>query len=438
MKKITIIGTGYVGLVTGAGLADFGNEVICADILESKVNQLKKGEIPFFEPGLKELIDRNVNENRLSFTAEIEKSVQLSEVIFIAVGTPELSSGQADLSHVIKVSKLIGENLNFYKVICTKSTVPIGTGKKICKTINENIKSVVDFDYVSNPEFLREGSSVKDFLWPDRVVIGAEETKAFEILKEVYRPLYVNKTPIMHTNIETSEMIKYASNAFLALKISYINEIANLCDKVGADVHQVATAMGKDGRISSKFLHPGPGYGGSCFPKDTKALVNIAKENGLNFKTIEAAIIANENQKIVMFKKLKKLLQNQISGKSIGILGLSFKPNTDDIRESSSLKMISFLIREGAIVKSYDPVVSNQIKNIYPDLNCCSSLEECVADTDAIVIMTDWNVFRSMDLKKVFKIMKKPVILDTRNILSTHELNNIGFKHDNVGRKSII
>ncbi len=297
MKKITIIGTGYVGLVTGAGLADFGNEVICADILTSKVNQLKKGEIPFFEPGLKELIDRNVNENRLSFTAEIEKSVQLSEVIFIAVGTPELNSGQADLSHVLKVSKLIGENLNFYKVICTKSTVPIGTGKKICKTINENIKSVVDFDYVSNPEFLREGSSVKDFLWPDRVVIGAEETKAFEILKEVYRPLYVNKTPIMHTNIETSEMIKYASNAFLALKISYINEIANLCDKVGADVHQVATAMGKDGRISSKFLHPGPGYGGSCFPKDTKALVNIAKENGLDFHTIEAAIIANEIKK---------------------------------------------------------------------------------------------------------------------------------------------
>ena len=438
MKKITIIGTGYVGLVTGAGLADFGNEVICVDILESKINQLIKGEIPFFEPGLKELIDRNVNENRLSFTTEIEKSVQLSEVIFIAVGTPELSNGKADLSHVLTVSKVIGENLNFYKVICTKSTVPIGTGEKICKTLNENVKSKVDFDYVSNPEFLREGSSVKDFLWPDRVVIGAKETKAFNILKEVYRPLYVNKTPIMHTNIETAEMIKYASNAFLALKISYINEIANLCDEVGADVHQVASAMGKDGRISSKFLHPGPGYGGSCFPKDTKALVNIANENGLNLHTIEAAIIANDNQKIVMFKKLKKLLQNHISDKLIGILGLSFKPNTDDIRESSSLEMISSLIREGATVKSYDPIVSNQVKNIFPDLNCCSSLEECVKDTDAIVIMTDWNVFRSMDLKKVFKIMKKPVILDTRNILSTYELNNIGFIHDNVGRKSII
>ena len=311
-------------------------------------------------------------------------------------------------------------------------------GKKICNTINENVNSDVDFDYISNPEFLREGSSVKDFLWPDRVVIGAKGTKAFNILKEVYRPLYVNKTPIMHTNIETAEMIKYASNAFLALKISYINEIANLCDKVGADVHQVATAMGKDGRISSKFLHPGPGYGGSCFPKDTKALVNIAKENGLNFNTIEAAIKVNENQNIVMFKKLKKLLHNQISDKSIGILGLSFKPNTDDIRESSSLKMISYLIREGAIVNSYDPVVSNQVKKIFPDLNCCSSLEECVTDTDAIVIMTEWNVFRSMDLKKVFKIMKKPVILDTRNILSTHELNKIGFKHDNVGRGNII
>ena len=437
MKKITIVGTGYVGLVTGAGLSDFGNHVTCVDTIESKIKLLNSGSIPIFEPGLKDLIKHNVLEKRLRFTVNIKKAIENSEVIFIAVGTPELANGDADLSFIEKVSKQIGENLNDYKVICTKSTVPIGTGDTICKIIKSKNKNDISFDYVSNPEFLREGAAVKDFLWPDRVVIGASSKKAFSIMKDVYRPLYINEKPIIHTNIETAEMIKYAANSFLALKISYINEIANLCEEVGADVHQVANGMGKDGRISSKFLHPGPGYGGSCFPKDTRAFAFLASKKNIKLHTVEASIKVNNQQKERMFIKLKKLLNNNISNKKVGILGIAFKPNTDDFRESSSISIIDLILGEGGIVNVYDPVISNEIKKEFPEINCFDSWEECSKGTDAIVIMTEWNIFRGLDLKKLYFFMKTPIILDTRNIISIDKLEKNGFKYDNVGRNNI-
>ena len=298
MKKITVIGTGYVGLVSGAGISDFGHYVNCADKIESKIKLLQQGEIPIYEPGLDDLVKRNVSTGRLSFTTNVDEAIQTADVIFIAVGTPQGENGEANISAVESVARAIGKNLNNYKVICTKSTVPIGTGDRVCELIRETMPKGGVFDYVSNPEFLREGSAVKDFLWPDRVVIGATSERAFDIMRDVYRPLYVNEKPILHTNVATAEMIKYAANAFLALKISYINEVANLCEKVGADIHQVAKAMGQDGRISPKFLHPGPGYGGSCFPKDTEAIAALSRKKGAPMHTIDAAIITNNEQKI--------------------------------------------------------------------------------------------------------------------------------------------
>ena len=309
MKKIAFIGTGYVGLVSGTGISDFGHNVICTDIAKDKIEMLNRGIIPIYEPGLKEVVERNVQAGRLTFSADVAQSIQAAEVVIIAVGTPESDNGSADLSAVFAVAKTIAENLNDYKVICTKSTVPVGTGAKIINIIRKHSKNNVEFDYVSNPEFLREGAAVNDFLRPDRVIIGATSKRAFKILKDVYRPLYINETPMIHTNVATAEMIKYASNAFLALKISYINEVANICESVGADVHTVARAMGTDGRISGKFLHPGPGFGGSCFPKDTKALVYLAGEVGENLKTIQAAVDANQAQKKRMVRKLIALMK---------------------------------------------------------------------------------------------------------------------------------
>ena len=437
MKKITIIGTGYVGLVTGAGLSDFGNFVTCVDTIKSKIELLNSGSIPIYEPGLKDLVKHNISEQRLSFTTDIKKAIKNSEVIFIAVGTPELQNGDADLSFIETVAEQIGENINGYKVICTKSTVPVGTGNIISKIIKSKSKNDISFDYVSNPEFLREGSAVKDFLWPDRVVIGASSKKSFSVMKNVYRPLYINEKPIIHTNIETAEMIKYAANSFLALKISYINEIANLCEEVGADVHQVANGMGKDGRISSKFLHPGPGFGGSCFPKDTRAFATLASKNNIKLHTVEASIKVNNQQKERMFLKLKKLLDNNILNKKIGILGIAFKPNTDDFRESSSITMIDSILNKNGIVNVYDPVISSAVKKKFPKVNCFDSWEECSKGTDAIVIMTEWNIFRGLDLKKLRSFMKTPIILDTRNIISIDKLDKNGFKYDNVGRNNI-
>ncbi|MBT3607856.1 MAG: UDP-glucose/GDP-mannose dehydrogenase family protein [Candidatus Marinimicrobia bacterium] len=438
MKKITVIGTGYVGLVSGAGISDFGHHVTCADIIESKIRLLKNGEIPIYEPGLHELVDRNVNAGRLSFTTKVDEAIQQADVIFIAVGTPQSDNGEANISAVESVAKSIGKNLNSYKVICTKSTVPIGTGNIICELIRENMVDGGEFDYVSNPEFLREGSAVKDFLWPDRVVIGASSTKAFNIMQDVYRPLYVNEKPILHTNVATAEMIKYAANAFLALKISYINEVANLCEAVGADVHLVAKGMGQDGRISPKFLHPGPGFGGSCFPKDTQAFATLSRKKGVPMNTIDAAITTNNIQKTRMVEKLKNLIGSDFSGKTIGILGLAFKPNTDDVRESSSIEMIQSILDEGGKVKAYDPIANKSMQNIFTDLNYLHSWEEACDGVDAMVIMTEWNEFRGMNLKKLKKVMKTPLVLDTRNILSMDKLSEYGFQFDNVGRKTVL
>ena len=435
MKRITVIGTGYVGLVCGAGISDFGHRVRCADIDKQKIDLLNDGSIPIYEPGLKMLVARNVNAKRLTFTVDVEEAIKWAEVIFIAVGTPQGENGEADISAVKAVAEQIGKNLNNYKVISTKSTVPIGTGKMIQKIIDEDNLDKIKYDYCSNPEFLREGAAVRDFLHPDRVVLGSTSGKAFEYLKDVYRPLYINETPMVHTTVETAEMIKYAANAFLAIKISYINEVANLCDEIGADVHVVAKTLGMDGRISPKFLHPGPGFGGSCFPKDTKALVEIAKNYKIDMAVVTAAIEANNFQRKRMLNKLNELLDNNLKGKVIAILGLAFKQETDDVRESPAIDIISGIHDEGGIIKAYDPIANDSMKEIFPALDFKSNWHKAVEGSDAAVIVTEWNEFRGMDLEKLKNLMSQPVVLDTRNILNISELKRLEFKYDNVGRR---
>ena len=434
MKKITFIGTGYVGLVSGTAISDFGHKVICADILKEKIQLLNNGHIPIYEPGLTELIKRNVDAGRLSFTSNVQKAIEQSDIIFIAVGTPQREDGAADISAIESVAENIGKNLNKYKVICTKSTVPVGTGALVKNIINKHNHKNISFDYVSNPEFLREGSAIKDFLWPDRIVIGSDNKRSSDIMKEVYDPLYINDKPILNTSIITAEMIKYAANAFLALKISYINEVANLCEVLGANVQDVSKAMGQDGRISPKFLHPGPGYGGSCFPKDTRAFATLSRENGQKMQTIEAAIKANQYQKIRMVKKLKNLTGGDFSQKTISILGLSFKPNTDDIRDSASIDMISAINDDGGFVRAYDPIANKSMKGIFEHIKYFESWEEACKDADAVAIMTEWNEFRSMSIKKLKLLMNKPVLLDTRNIINVKKLKENDFNYDNVGR----
>ena len=435
MKKITFVGTGYVGLVGGAGISEFGHQVTCADIDQNKIERLKAGEIPIYEPGLESLVKQNVAKGRLHFSHDVPKSIQNADIIFVAVGTPQGSNGEANLSTIESVAKTIGENLNGYKIICTKSTVPIGTGKRI-EEIIRSVNPNVDFDYVSNPEFLREGAAVKDFLHPDRVVIGTRTQKAIKVMGEVYRPLYINETPIISTTVETAEMIKYAANAFLSLKISYINEIANLCEAVGADVQDVARAMGLDGRISAKFLHPGPGYGGSCFPKDTHALAATGQKNRSPLLTVEAAIKTNAYQKVRMVDKLKRLMGGSFKGKTVAVLGLAFKPQTDDVREAASIVIVSNLAESGATVQAYDPIAMDNFKNHFPNIQYFDSWQDAVKNADACILLTEWNEFRGMDLNKLKDLMKTPVLLDTKNIISIQELESRGFTYDNIGRKS--
>ena len=437
MKNITIIGTGYVGLVTGVGLSEFGNKVICADIDHNKIAHLNEGKVPIHEPGLDEIIKKNVSSNRLFFSSDIASSIKSSKVIIIAVGTPQSESGKANLDHVFSVVQTIVDNINDYKIICTKSTVPIGTGKRIINKLKKGLEEDLDFNYVSNPEFLREGSAVKDFLWPDRIIIGTKSKKAYKIMCNIYRPLYINKNPIQRTTVETSEMIKYASNSFLALKISYINEIANLCELVGADVHDVASAMGKDGRISDKFLHPGPGFGGSCFPKDLEALLSVSNDNNISMETLKAAIVANKKQKEKMGEKLEKLIPNGINGKKIAVLGLSFKANTDDVRESSSIDIINYILNLGGTVNAYDPIANNPMSKIFKAISYYDDVYNAINGADALVIMTEWNEFRALDLIRIKKLMKGNYILDTRNIMNMKELSDLGFIYDNVGRIKI-
>ena len=433
MKNVTFIGTGYVGIVSGTGISDFGHKVTCYDISEEKIKSLKNGNIPIYEPGLRELITKNTNAGRLFFSNNPKIAIKDADVIFIAVGTPMGKDGKADLKYVESAAKTIGKYLNSYSVICTKSTVPIGSGQKIINIINKSKKKGATFDYISNPEFLREGSALNDFLWPDRILIGGTSNKAFDVMKEIYGPLFKNKQPIVFTTVTTAEMIKYASNAFLALKISYMNEVANLCESIGADVKQVAKVMGQDGRISSKFLHPGPGYGGSCFPKDTEAFAAVGRNNGNRIRTIEAAIKTNNAQKLRMVKKLKNLIGGDFKNKTIAVLGLAFKPNTDDVRESASIEMIKNITEMGGLVNAFDPVAIDSMKIIFPDISFKNSWEEACEDADGAVIMTEWNEFRGISLSHLKSLMKKPILLDTRNILNVKKLKENGFLFDNVG-----
>ncbi len=436
-KKITVIGTGYVGLIVGVGLADFGNNVICVDKNSEKIGNLQKGVIPIYEPGVKEYLNRNVEAGRLKFSADVEKSVRSSEVIFIAVGTPKKDNGNPDLSDIFDVVNLIAKNLNSYKIIVIKSTVPVGTNKLISILIKEKTGKT-EFDVVSNPEFLREGHAMEDFFHPDRVVIGTDSERAMEVMKEIYRPLYLIQTPFVFTNAETAEMIKYAANSFLAIKITFINEVANLCEKVGADVHDIAKALGLDGRIGNKFLHPGPGFGGSCFPKDTQAFDKLAKQYNSPLILVESVIRANEKQKSLMVEKIERLAGG-VEGKTIGVLGLAFKQNTDDIRESPAIAIINELLKKGAKLKVYDPRAMPNAKKILGNLvTFCKDEYEVAKEADIIVIATEWNQFRSLDLKRIKKLMKKPVIADLRNVLDLREVLQEGFKYEGVGRMPIV
>ncbi|HHN64879.1 MAG TPA: UDP-glucose/GDP-mannose dehydrogenase family protein [Nitrospirae bacterium] len=430
---IGIIGTGYVGLVTGACFAEFGVYVTCIDRDEKKIKSLKKGVIPFYEPGLEELVKRNTEKERLLFSNNIKDAVDTSLAIFIAVGTPPRGDGSADLSYVKEVCREIATHMDSYKVIVTKSTVPVGTGKKIKRWIGESLKGKVDFDVASNPEFLREGSAIEDFMRPDRVVIGAESSQAVAILKDLYRPLYLIETPFVITNIETAELIKYASNSFLATKISFINEIANLCDAVGADVHVVAKAMGLDKRIGPKFLHPGPGYGGSCFPKDTMALLQIAREHNVDLNIVDAAVKTNQRQRALMVERIRTRL-SPLKGKTVGVLGLSFKPNTNDLREAPSLYIISELLGDGAKVQAYDPVAADDARKILNSVKFKKNPYDVAKGAYALVLVTEWNEFRNLDLRRIRESMKEPNFFDLRNVYDPERMHELGFNYYSVGR----
>ncbi len=430
---IGIIGTGYVGLVTGACFAEFGLFVTCVDKDAKKINSLKKGMIPFYEPGLDELVKRNIKQGRLRFTTKIVKAVESSLAIFIAVGTPRRGDGSADLKYVEEVAGEIARHMDGYKVIVTKSTVPVGTGGKIREIISKNLKGRTDFDIVSNPEFLREGSAIEDFMRPNRVVVGANSSQAVAIMKDLYKPLYLIEAPFVITNIETAELIKYAANSFLATKISFINEMANLCEKVGADVHLVAKGIGLDQRIGPKFLHPGPGYGGSCLPKDTNALLKMAEEHSITLGIVDAAVKANERQKELMIQKIKDAM-GVIRGKTIAVLGLSFKPNTDDTRDAPSQYIIHDLVKENVNIRAYDPVCTKEENKIMPKLKYCKDPYDAAKGADALIIMTEWNEFRNLELDRIKKLLKEPYFFDLRNIYDPQRMKEKGFHYYCVGR----
>ncbi|MFQ5707565.1 MAG: UDP-glucose dehydrogenase family protein [bacterium] len=430
---VSVVGTGYVGLVTGTGFAEFGNDVICVDIDEEKIDNLNQGILPIYEPGLDVLVAKNVKEGRLTFTTDIEKAVENSLVIFIAVGTPQKKDGSADLRSVEDVAKQIARHINGYKVIVNKSTVPVGSGEWMKKVIKENSAGQCTFSVVSNPEFLREGSAIEDFMRPNRVVIGSDSSEAIAIMKDLYSPLYLIETPFVITNLVSAELTKYAANAFLATKISYINEIANFCDIIGADVHQVARGMGLDQRIGKKFLHAGPGYGGSCFPKDTNALVQIGRKFNYNFQIVHSTTRVNEQQRLLMISKIKNTV-GDLKDKTLGVLGLSFKPNTDDMRDAPSITIIQGLVQDGPVIKAFDPVAMEQARKELPNLIYCQDTYEVAKGCDALIFITEWNQFRSLDLEKIKNLMKTPVIIDLRNIYDPEKMREKGFKYSCVGR----
>lgn len=434
---ISVIGTGYVGLVTGVCFAEFGLDVTCVDKDEKKIRLLKRGAVPFYEPGVEEFLQRNLKAGRLHFTTDMRDAIDSSLVIFIAVGTPPRGDGSVDMRYIEDVAKEIAKHIKSYKVIVTKSTVPVGTGDKLRDLISKNLKENVDFDIVSNPEFLREGAAIEDFLRPNRVVIGASSAQAIAIMKDLYRPLYLIETPFVITNIRTAELIKYASNAFLATKISFINEIANLCEDVGADVQTVAKAMGLDQRIGPKFLHAGPGFGGSCFPKDTLALLQMAKENGTRLGIVEAVVKANEYQRERCVRKIKEMMGG-VKGKTVSILGLSFKPNTNDMRESSSVYIINELLKSGARIRAYDPAAMEEAKRIFSKrITHCKDAYDAVKGADALVIVTEWNQFRNLDLKKIKRYLRGRFFFDLRNIYEPDKLIKMGFIYSSTGRGNV-
>ncbi len=430
---IAVIGTGYVGLVTGACFAEFGVEVTCVDVDKDKIDRLNEGIIPIYEPGLDQIVEKNSKDGRLHFTTDIKAAVEQALVIFLAVGTPPQADGTPDMSFYQSAAKSIAESMNGYKVLVTKSTVPVGTGKWLREFVQENQTTKTNFGVASNPEFLREGAAITDFMRPDRVVIGSNEEDAIAIMKDLYRPLYLIETPIVITSLEAAELIKYAANAFLATKITFINEIANLCDAIGCDVHDVARGMGMDNRIGRKFLHPGPGYGGSCFPKDTRALTTVADHFGVETLIVDSVIEANERQRKAMIPKIEKLV-GDLSGKQIGVLGLSFKPETDDMRESPATDIIKDLQKLGAKIKAFDPVAMDEAKHSLPDIEYATDEYDAIEGADVLVFLTEWNQFRALDMEKVKRLLKSPKIADLRNIYEPRVMREMGFEYVGVGR----
>jgi len=436
--RVTMIGTGYVGLVSGVCFADFGHDVVCVDKDPAKIDVLNNGGIPIYEPGLGELVTKNVRAKHLTFTTKTENAVKNADAVFIAVGTPSRrGDGHADLSYVYAAAEEIAGFMAGYTVIVTKSTVPVGTGDEveaiICKT-RPDLKPGKDFDVVSNPEFLREGAAISDFKRPDRVVVGTDSEAARTVMRNLYRPLFINETPIVFTDRRTSELIKYAGNAFLATKITFINEMADLCEKLGANVQEVSRGIGLDGRIGKKFLHAGPGYGGSCFPKDTLAVVRTAQEAGTPLKIIEAVVAINDARKEKMADKVIEGVGGDVKDKTIAVLGLAFKPNTDDMRESPAIAIINKLVAKGANIRAYDPEAMDEAKNQLPDITYCSNSYDCIDGADALVIITEWDQFRALDFDRVKSLMVNPVLVDLRNIYNPVRMAEQGFTYISVGR----
>src|SRR4030095_12025349 len=430
---IAVIGTGYAGLVTGACFADFGMRVTCVDKDERKISSINAGLMPIYEPGLGALVAKGVREGRLEFSTDVKGTVEQALVVFLAVGTPPSGDGSADMSQIDEVANEIARALNGYKVIVTKSTVPVGAASRIKKIIEENKTTNTRFSVAANPEFLREGAAINDFMRPDRVVIGCTDDEAVAILKDIYRPLYIIETPFVITTPESAEMIKYASNAFLATKVSFINEISGLCERLGADVHDVSRGMGMDARIGSKFLHPGPGFGGSCFPKDAKALVALGRSVNYDVQIVESALRVNEDQKNSIIERIRRLVP-ELGGKTIGILGLAFKPETDDMREAPSIKIIEDLLAAGATIRAYDPAAMESARRMLCDVEYCEDEYEAARASDALVVITEWNQFRRLDMDRMKQLMRVPNIIDLRNLYEPEAMRAAGFNYLAMGR----
>jgi UDPglucose 6-dehydrogenase len=433
---VAMIGSGYVGLVSGACFADFGHHVVCVDKDESKIAALKRGDTPIYEPGLTELIATNVEQGRLSFTTDLKPAVSDAEAVFIAVGTPSRrGDGHADLSYVYAAAREIAQAMSHFTVVVTKSTVPVGTGDEVERVIRGE-RPDAEFAVVSNPEFLREGAAIRDFKHPDRIVVGTADVRAKEVMNELYRPLYLNAAPILYTSRRTAELTKYAANAFLATKITFINEVADLAEKVGADVQEIARGIGLDNRIGSKFLHAGPGFGGSCFPKDLLALVKTSQDNAVPLRIIETVVAVNDQRKRAMARKIADALDGQLRDRTISILGLTFKPNTDDMREAPSIPLITALLDMGAKVRVYDPAGMEQAKKVIENVTYCENAYDCAKGGDALVIVTEWEQFRALDLRRLKSAMARPIMVDLRNAYNAAQLKQAGFTYHGIGRSN--